>query len=156
MLDALDAQLEPSKTNFIVKLWTQSVKQRKVKRDIVLIPRDNYSTFSIGDSVYLGLECNHDAYIVLIDEGTSGKQTIIFPNRYDIDNFVHAGITYWFPNPQHHFTFEFAGPPGTETIRAIAVHKHVWRNNLSVKDNLTQATSKNTSEAKCIIKVIRM
>ena len=77
-------------------------------------------TYRIGDSVRFRVQVNRDAYVTLVDVGTSGDVTILFPNRLHADNLVRAGQEVVIPPLDAGFTLTVQAPAGTDHIRAIA------------------------------------
>ncbi|MBI3636101.1 MAG: DUF4384 domain-containing protein, partial [Candidatus Rokubacteria bacterium] len=47
--------------------------------------------YRIGDTVRIGVRVNRDAYVTLVDLGTSGDVTILYPNRFQPSYFVPGG-----------------------------------------------------------------
>jgi hypothetical protein len=78
------------------------------------------ASYKVGDNMKISLQANQDCYVTLIDVGTSGKATVIFPNHYCSDNRVKAGVTYQIPDPSAGFDYEVGPPAGVEIIRGIA------------------------------------
>lgn len=76
--------------------------------------------YAVGEKMKLGVKVNQDCYLTLIDVGTTGKATVLFPNIYTQSNAVKGGVTYAIPDPSAGFEFEVAPPAGLELIRAIA------------------------------------
>ena len=62
---------------------------------------------------------NRDCYIHLIDIGTSGQVTLIYPNQFDQDNKIKKDVTYQLPRPGS-FRFTASAPEGSEMVKAIA------------------------------------
>lgn len=77
-------------------------------------------TYVFGERVALNVKTGQDAYVTVLDVGTSGKVHIIFPNRYQRDNRVRAGQVVQIPDPQADFAFQVQGPAGAELIKVIA------------------------------------
>jgi len=74
-----------------------------------------------GDTVTVYFEPDKDCYLTLIDVGTSGKITRLWPNEFSgNDNFVQAGKRHSFPGPSDRFVFRVSGPEGIERIAAVA------------------------------------
>ena len=73
-----------------------------------------------GDTLKLTVDTNKDAYIWVLDTGTSGKVHQIFPNRYDDDNFLRAGSPLTIPRPDSTYHFAVNHPRGTELLTVIA------------------------------------
>ncbi len=81
---------------------------------------DSYRT---GENVKLFVRANKDAYITVLDVGTSGKVHVIFPNKYQKDNHVLAHQVVQIPGPDDRFRFKIGGPTGTELIKVFATTK---------------------------------
>ena len=62
------------------------------------------------DKVNFRVQADRDCYITVLDIGTSGKVTVLFPNRFHPDNRVRAGQTYVLPSPDRP-TFQIAVSP---------------------------------------------
>lgn len=77
-------------------------------------------TYVFGEHVVLNVKTDQDAYVTVLDVGTSGKVHIIFPNRYQRDNRVAAGQVVQIPDPRADFAFQVQGPAGSELIKVIA------------------------------------
>ncbi|MBI5570568.1 MAG: DUF4384 domain-containing protein [Desulfomonile tiedjei] len=97
-----DSQAE--KREFKVRLWTD----------------ENKSVYRIGDKIRLRFEANKDCYLTLIDIGTSGEVSILFPNKWHPDNRVEKGKTYSVPASGSGIIFRIRGPEGTEVVKAVA------------------------------------
>ncbi len=77
-------------------------------------------SFQIGDTVSFQFSAEQDCYLTLIDIGTSGKVTKMFPNKMNESNKVEAGKTYTIPAADSGFIFKVEGPDGIEYVKAIA------------------------------------
>ncbi len=74
-----------------------------------------------GDTITIRFQTERDCYLKLVDQGTSGKITCLWPNQFSgSDNFVKAGRWYTFPSPTDNFQFQVSGPEGVEKIFAVA------------------------------------
>jgi Domain of unknown function (DUF4384) len=93
---------EPETPTASVKVWTDK------------------NVYQVGDPVVIYFLSNRDAYVTLIDVGTSGEMRILFPNTFDGNNHVSAGKTYAIPSPESGFAIRTEGPPGLERIKFIA------------------------------------
>ena len=87
----------------------------------VWVDRNN-NTYAIGEAVTFYFKSNRDCYIYLMDIGTSGKVTMIYPNQYDQNNQIKADVTYQLPRAGS-FQFTASGPAGNEMVKAIATLK---------------------------------
>ncbi len=88
---------------------------------------DGRETYRIGDEIALEFKTTEDAYVTIIDVGTSGKTHVLFPNKWDRDNFVEAGRWYKIPGRDNDRVIHVEGPSGTNYIKAIATRdRHKW------------------------------
>ncbi len=76
--------------------------------------------FRVGDEIEFQFRTNKDAYVTLLDVGTSGKVNVIFPNKWHKDNAVRANKWYRVPPRQADYTFSVKGPKGVNHVKAIA------------------------------------
>lgn len=77
-------------------------------------------SYQIGDMIRFGLRVNRDAYVTLVNIGTSGEVAIIYPNRFHPSHFVRGGQDVIVPPPESGFTLTVQGPAGFDQVRAIA------------------------------------
>ena len=123
-------------------------KEKPFKVSLEIIPIGNNSSPSslyIGSSVKIKFESEKDCYLTLIDMGTSGNAYIILPNMFNIDNFVKAGKTVYFPEGDEDVAAMIQGPAGIEMIKAFATEKPLNLFELDFK-NLTSASLTFTSD----------
>ncbi|MFC1834934.1 caspase family protein [Thermodesulfobacteriota bacterium] len=74
-----------------------------------------------GDFVTIRFEADKDCYLTLMNVGTSGKITRLWPNDYSgDDNFVEADSSKKFPSSKDRFKYKISGPDGVEKIIAYA------------------------------------
>lgn len=85
----------------------------------------NKPRFKVGDTLTLSFEANRDAYVTLVNVGTSGALTILFPNRFSGGHAVKAKTVYTIPGPDDNYEMALSGPPGTELIYALVTLKPV-------------------------------
>ena len=81
--------------------------------------------YRIGDTIRFGLRVNRDAYVTLVNIGTSGDVTIIFPNRFQPTFFVRGGTDVVIPSADAGFTLTVKPPSGFDQVRAIATSEPV-------------------------------
>lgn len=82
-------------------------------------------TYAPGEEVVFTVQSNRDAYLTLLNIGTSGKVHIIFPNKHQQDNFVRAGQPVKVPAPGGPFSYRVSGPAGTEVVKVIATQSEL-------------------------------
>ena len=113
-------QLPGQSAPLAVELWTAPAKQSTaVSRDIAVVGGSSAS-YRIGNSIVVGFRATRDCYVTLINLGTSGALTILFPNAYQSDNFVRGGDLYHIPADGSGVDFVLQGPAGVERLKAIA------------------------------------
>lgn len=78
-----------------------------------------------GETIVFRFKADKDCYLTLVDCGTSGEITVIFPNARHKDNHIVAGKEYSIPSTDMDFELETHGPPGREMVKAIATVKPV-------------------------------
>lgn len=70
-----------------------------------------------GDRLRVSFFVSRPAYVYIYDLDTEGRVRLIFPNRYEMDNFVQAGTH---TIPRRAYSFVVSGPPGAEYLQIIA------------------------------------
>jgi hypothetical protein len=77
-------------------------------------------TYNIAEPLYFTFTADKDCYVAIVDIGTSGKMTLLFPNKWHPDNRIENGKMYRIPPEGSDFSFKLTGPPGTEHVKVIA------------------------------------
>jgi len=72
-----------------------------------------------GEPVCVRFTTNDDAYVCVYNIDTEGHVRILFPARGD-DGFVYARQVVTLPGPYASYDLVVSGPPGIETVEAIA------------------------------------
>lgn len=83
------------------------------------VDRPDY-TYASGEEVQVFVETNKDAYVTVLNVDPAGTTTVLFPNRYQSDNFVTAGRTLRLPDRNERFRIVVSGSVGTELLKVIA------------------------------------
>jgi hypothetical protein len=91
-----------------------------LKADVWVDRRDQ--TYQLGDSVGIRVRVNEDAYVSIVNVGSSGRAHVIFPNRFEKENRVRAGEVLELPRGKH-YHFKATGQPGTDLIKVVATRK---------------------------------
>lgn len=78
------------------------------------------NAYRIGETIRFHFATSRNAYITLMNYGTSGRSTVLFPNAYSQGNLVQGGATYSLPGSNDGFEFRIQSPAGFELIRIIA------------------------------------
>ena len=81
------------------------------------------TTYVAGDAVTLFVKPNRDAYITVLDVGTSGRVTVLFPNGAQPDSRVEAHRTIRIGAAVGGYRLRVHGPIGREVIKVIATDK---------------------------------
>lgn len=71
-----------------------------------------------GDDVDITFRVSRDSYFYLFSTDPGGVTRMIFPNRFDRDNFLRAGRTYRIPDSSYRMVA--TGPSGYDTLHAVA------------------------------------
>ena len=77
------------------------------------------STFGIGENVRFLAEAERSGYLTLVDLGTDGTVTVLFPNPYDQENAVTAGQRIEFPTESMVSEIQAMPPAGRGMVRAF-------------------------------------
>ncbi len=91
-----------------------------LKVDVWVDRRDQ--SYRPGDSVKIAIRTNEDAYVSIINVGSSGKSHVIFPNKIDTQNKV-TGLQVLELPASGVYRFAAGGPPGLDLIKVIATRK---------------------------------
>ena len=83
------------------------------------VNRPDY-TYARGEDVQVFVETSKDAYVTVLNVDPAGETTVLFPNRYQPDNFVAAGRALRVPDPSSRFRIVVSGEVGTELLKVIA------------------------------------
>lgn len=107
--------------DFTVQVWTNFADNRiPGSRDINILPSQKDTAYHIGDRIKVLFRANRDCYLTLLNLGTSGKLTILFPNALYRDNSISANRVYEIPTKEYGFDYELQGPVGVEKLKVIA------------------------------------
>lgn len=119
-LNLLDEKLSGIKqvqSTFNIELGTAKKEEGITgARDIRIRTRK----YRIGEKIVVYFRSDRDCYLTLLNIGTSGKLTVLFPNYLVQNNFIKANTMYAIPGEEYPFDYELSGPPGIEKIKAIA------------------------------------
>lgn len=78
------------------------------------------NTYNSGEEIEVFVRTNRDAYITMINVGSSGSINQIYPNAHQRKNFVKAHTTVKIPGNTAPFVFQASGPRGADLIQVIA------------------------------------
>ncbi len=105
------------------------------------------SSFGIGENVRFLAEAQRSGYLTLVDLGTDGTVTVLFPNPYDRDNAVTEGQRIEFPTESMQSEIQAMPPAGRGMVRAfltsepldIAVGDDFTSGNIELADLIAEA-----------------
>lgn len=81
--------------------------------------RGDDALYHPGERVLIRVTTNDDAYVSVYDIDTEGRVRVLFPAPA-CDGFVRAREVVTLPGPHADFDYVVTGPPGIETIEAVA------------------------------------
>lgn len=109
--------VNPVPTDLEVQVW---VDKDPAKR--------GNAVYRIGESIYIYVRVNQDAYVYLFNINADGRIDPILPNPYERDNFLRAGETRRFPPEGARYRYTITGPEGrTGSWRWRAAAPSPWR-----------------------------
>ena len=74
--------------------------------------------YRVGSTLRLSVRPSNDAYITVLDIGSSGRATVLFPNRRSRENYVRGGETLELPDGG--WAIGVHGPTGADLIMVFA------------------------------------
>jgi hypothetical protein len=95
------------------------------------------TTLKIGETLKVFFQSSRNGYATLVNVGTSGKITILYPNAYAPDHAVKAGQTYSVPRADDPYELSLGGPEGVELVYAIFTTSPIR----FVEDNLVRSSA---------------
>jgi hypothetical protein len=93
-------------------------KSKEETHDFDLALTSDRSDYKVNDLPVFSIKSKEDCHLTLINVDASGEGTVIFPNKFQQDNFLAAGKEVQFPGAEAPFQFRLKDP-GTETVIAI-------------------------------------
>ncbi len=94
----------PEKVEFSVDVW---------------LDKPEGSVYQVGEKIEIFVKTTRDAYILVYDINAEGKVRLLFPNKYDDNNFVKANEIKKIPTKPT-YSFRVTPPQGKEFIQVIA------------------------------------
>jgi hypothetical protein len=76
--------------------------------------------YQVGEPIVVTVKPQADAYITVLNYGTSGQMTVVFPNLYEKDSKVRKGHVITIPSPGSRYQLASGGPDGVEILQVIA------------------------------------
>ena len=75
--------------------------------------------YKIGETMRIRFEAPRDGYVTLVNVGTSGRITVLYPNAAAPDHSVKGGQTYSVPAQGDPYELTLSGPEGIELVYAV-------------------------------------
>lgn len=97
-------------------------------------------TYAIGEALHVMVRPHKEAYITVVDVGTSGKVTVLYPNYFQHSSRVRGGSTLEIPHEGAAWQIKVGGPPGVDLIEVFASQEPL---SLPELDLLVRADAKN-------------
>lgn len=77
------------------------------------------AVYQVNESLNIYFKANKSCYVLIYDIRTDGKITLLFPNKYDSNNYIAPNVTYKLPI-SNLYSFKVTPPEGKEYIQIIA------------------------------------
>lgn len=75
--------------------------------------------YRLGDQVRVCARATQDCYLTLLNLSSDGELTILFPNRFNQNNRIQAGVTCEVPSEGYGFNIRLEEPAGMDRVKAI-------------------------------------
>lgn len=108
------------------------------------LDKGDLATVDIGDTIDISLRPNRNCYVHVLNIGSSGKITLLFPSQFEPNNFVKAGQKYTIPSTDE-YAIQQMGPPGEERIKIIATTQQIPLSGLNPENMDSPVKTYNTS-----------
>ncbi len=96
-----------------------------------------------GEEIVFGFTADKDCYVAIIDMGTSGKTTILFPNKWQTDNKAEKGKSYTIPPKDSKYALKVNGPAGLEKVKVLACVDPILGEVSSLQDELKKPVAQS-------------
>jgi hypothetical protein len=80
-------------------------------------------SFRLGETIHFRARSGRDGYLTVVDLGTDGTVSVIFPNELVPDNRVRAGQQITLPTPEMNIEFVAEEPAGQGIVRAFVTER---------------------------------
>lgn len=84
----------------------------------------NRYEFKPGDTAKFTVTSTADCHLILLNIGSDGSVTLLYPNKYHRNNRIRKGETIEIP-PPNTFRYRINPPGGQEMIKAIATREYI-------------------------------
>ncbi len=76
--------------------------------------------YTVGQPLHIAVRPKRNAYITVVDVGSSGRVAVLYPNHFQRNARVRAGSTVMIPGPGAGWQINVSGPAGVDLIQVIA------------------------------------
>jgi hypothetical protein len=76
--------------------------------------------YKVGQPLRVMVRPHQDAYVTVVDVGSSGRVAILFPNHFQQNSRVRAGSTVAIPAERARWQIKVDGPAGIDLVQVIA------------------------------------
>ena len=115
------AHLDNPNQPFGLRVWANHSGSGSGATQLNQAPDEKLVQARLGDVIRFNFQAERDCYLTLINVGTSGKITVLFPNKYRPDGFINGGRVYQTETKgQMPFKIRARGPAGRELVKIIA------------------------------------
>ncbi|MBI5752246.1 MAG: DUF4384 domain-containing protein [Hydrogenophilales bacterium] len=108
---------------FDLSVWVEGAGAHAASRDIAVLPGGG--AFRLGDKIHVCFKSSRRCYLTLLNVGTSGKLTVLYPNGLHQDNLIQPNRLYRIPGDEYGFEYVLQGPAGSEKLIAFATEEKV-------------------------------
>lgn len=81
------------------------------------------SVYNIGEKVEIFFKANKNCYVLIYDITPDGKINLLFPNKYESNNYILANRIYKIPSKN--YSLKVSPPQGKEYVQIIASTKQI-------------------------------
>jgi len=97
--------ITPKPTQFSIDLWMN---------------KSEGSTYNFGEKAYFYFKANKNCYVAIYEIRPTGEMVLLFPNKYESNNYITANKTYRVPSVGASYYFKVAPPSGKYYVQIIA------------------------------------
>jgi hypothetical protein len=124
--DARHPGAKPVVATGVNAVATPTLPPPEAPRLVVSTPRGPRPTYHVGDTMVVSVQPSQDAYVYCYYQDSSGAVARIFPNRFQADPFVHAGVQIEIPPAgTKSFALRFDNPGGSEAVACLGSDREV-------------------------------
>lgn len=111
------AQAQASPANLSNDASTESVEVMLDREDLI---------YTSGETAEITVRSSVSGYLYLVCYDVEGNATLLFPNKWNSDNYIQKNKTVTYPSADQNFLLRIVGPPfGKEKICAYVTSKEI-------------------------------